>query len=141
VIVSDGIPPPPTKLVEKIHRWEYNDLLKLLTDDDADHNVSSTMVINGQLVVVEPTPQPRHHHPQMDIISWSEAYTKYMAVLVATETTSREEAAGLTAHMFQIIRLSQARGFKWLRYNMEYWQWAAAKNIRTWDDMNMSIYG
>ena len=27
-------------------------------DDDVDYNVSSTMVINGQLVVVEPTPQP-----------------------------------------------------------------------------------
>jgi len=24
---------------------------------------------------------------------------------------------------------------------MEYRQWAAAKNVRTWGDMNMSIYG
>ena len=141
VIVSDGIPPLPTKLVEKIRRWEYIDLSKLATEEDVDHNVSSTVVINGQVVVVEPTPQPRCHHPQLDIVSWSEAYAKYLAVLVAADTTSREEAAGLAAHMFQIIRLSRARGFKWLRYDMEYRQWAAAKNVRTWGDMNMSIYG
>ena len=113
VIVSDWILPLPTKLVEKIRRWEtYIDLSSLVTVEDVDYNVSSTVVINGQVVVVEPTPQPRCHHPQLDIVSWSEAYAKYLAVLVAADTTSREEAAGLPAHMFQIIRLSRARGFK-----------------------------
>ena len=95
VIVSDWILPLPTKLVEKIRRWEtYIDLSSLVTVEDVDYNVSSTVVINGQVVVVEPTP---HHHPQLDIVSWSETYVKYLAVLVAT---SWEEAAGLAAHTF-----------------------------------------
>jgi len=89
VIVSDGIPPPPTKMVEKIRRWEaYIDLSNLVTEEDVDYNVSSTVVINGQVAVVEPTPQPRRHHPQLDIVSWSETYVKYLAVLVAVDTTS-----------------------------------------------------
>ena len=77
---------------------------KLITEGDSDSNVSSTMIINGQVVVVEPTSQPRRHNPQMDIISWSEAYAKYLAVLVSADATSREEAAGVAALMFQIIR-------------------------------------
>jgi len=45
-------------MVEKICQWEYINLSKLLTEDDVDQNVSSTMVINGQLVVAELTPSP-----------------------------------------------------------------------------------
>lgn len=140
VIVSDGIPPLPTKLVEKIRRWEYIDLSKLITEDTNDH-VTSTMVINGQVVTVEPIPQAHRRHSQLDIITWMEAYSKFLAVLVAVETTSREEAAGLAAHMFQVVRLSKTRGFKWLTYDTEYREWAAAKNIRIWGEMNMRIYG
>jgi len=44
-----------------------------------------------------------------------EAFSKYLAVLVLTEATSKEEAAGLVAYMHQVVRLSRARGFKWLR--------------------------
>ena len=101
VIVSDGLP-PSTKLVEKIRWWEYIDLPKLVTEGDSDSNVSSTMIINGQVVVVEPPSLPHWHNPQMDIISWSKAYAKYLAALVSADATSREEAAGLAAHMFQI---------------------------------------
>ena len=62
-------------------------------------------------------------------------------MLVSADATSREEAAGLAAHMFQIIRLSRVRGFKWLRYDTEYRQWEAAKNVKIYGGMNMSIYG
>jgi len=75
-IVSDGIPLLPTKLVEKTDYRGPND------------NVMSAMVINGQ---VEPIPQSHHCHHQLDIISWMEAYCKFLAVLVAAEATSQEE--------------------------------------------------
>jgi len=140
VIVSDGIPTLPTKLVKKIRRWEYINLSKLITVDTNDH-VTSTMVINGQVVTVEPIPQAHRRHSQLDVISWMEAYSKFLAVLVAAETTSHEEAAGLAAHMFQVVRPSKTRGFKWLTYDTEYREWAAAKNIRIWGEMNMRIYG
>ena len=100
---SNGIPPFSTKLVEKIRRWEYFDLSKLISEDFDNH-----VVISGQVVTVEPIPQLHRRHSQLDIImiiSWMEAYSKFLAVLLAAEITSHEEAAGLAAHMFQIIRL------------------------------------
>jgi len=43
-----------------------------------------------------------------------EAFSKHLAVLVSTEAISKEEVAGLVAYMHQVVRLSRARGFKWL---------------------------
>ena len=108
VKVSDEIPPLPPKFDDKNRRWEYIDLSKLITEDTNDQ-VTSTMVINGQVVTVEPIHQVHRHHSQLDIISWMEAYSKFLAVLVAAETTSHEEAAGMAAHMFQILRLSRTK--------------------------------
>ena len=99
VIVSDGIRPLPAKMVEKIRRWEYTDLSKLITDNN-DNQVNSTMVINGQVVAVEPIPRPHRRPAQLDIISWMEAYSKFLVVLVWVDTTSQQEAAGLATHMF-----------------------------------------
>ena len=91
---------------------------------------------------IEPSPHAYHgKHTISDIVSWMEAFSKYLAVLVSTEATYREEAAGLVAHMHQVVKLSQARGFKWLKYDTEFWEWAAEKHVKQWGDMNMQIYG
>ena len=52
-----------------------------------------------------------------NIWSWLQAYFWYMAVMLSAETTSKEEAAGLAAHMHLILRLSRdLGGILWLRY-------------------------
>jgi len=66
---------------------------------------------------MEPTPQLSPSAGYSVLVR--ETHAKYLAVQVAADTTSPEEAAGLGIHMFQIIRMSQTRGFKWLKYDME----------------------
>ena len=58
VTLGDSIrwdPSTPNKLFEKICRWEYIDLSKLITED-ANIQVTSAVIINRQLVTVEPMP-------------------------------------------------------------------------------------
>ena len=120
MIMVDGITPIPTKLIEKIRRWEFIDLSKLLSNEPSISDCSA-VVINGQLIRIEPYPQSRHGRLAIsDIVSWMEAFSEYLAVLVSIEATSKEEAAGLMAYMHQVVRLSRARGFKWLKYDTEF---------------------
>ena len=59
-------------------------------------------------------------------------------VLLANENTSKEEAAGLAAHLHITLQLYQDLGGN--RYDAEFCEWAAAKDIYVWGK-NMSIYG
>ena len=47
VIVAEGMPPVQTKLIEKMHRWEYVDPSKLLGSSDPVPDEAS-LVIEGQ---------------------------------------------------------------------------------------------
>ena len=49
---------------------------------------------------------------------------------------------GLWCHMHLINQLSRdLGGGQWLSYDSEFREWAAAKGVRKWGDINMAIYG
>ena len=49
---------------------------------------------------------------------------------------------GLWCHMHLINQLSQDLGCgQWLSYDSDFREWAAAKGVRKWGDINMAIYG
>ena len=99
--------------------WVF-DLSKLISDEPSTPERSS-VPIDGQLVLIEPNPHANSgKHTISDTVSWMEAFSKYLAVLVSTKTTSRMEAAGLVDHMYQVVRLSWARGLKWLKYDTKF---------------------
>ena len=65
-----------------------------------------------------------------------------MAVILSTEATLREEAAGLAAHQHVILQLyNDVWGNCWLKYDTEYREWAAAKGIHILGELNLAIYG
>ena len=139
-MVAEGIPPVSSKVVEKIRKWEYVDLSTLLDDYSSPDQVT---LINGQLAVVSSTSQKRRQAKAIsDIVSWLQVFSIFTAILVSSETTLKEEAAGLAAHIYLIIQLSKdLNGLQWLKYNQSYREWAAAKGIRKWGELNFSIYG
>ena len=58
------------------------------------------------------------------------------------DATTKEEAVGLAAHTYLIIQLSKdLKGLQWLKYDQSYWEWAVAKTVREWGEMNFSLYG
>ena len=65
-----------------------------------------------------------------------------MAVMLSSPMTSKEKAAGLAAHMHLILQLlKDLGGLRWLKYDQEFREWAAAKGIRWWGELDMPIYG
>lgn len=65
-----------------------------------------------------------------------------MAALSSHSTTTAEEVVGLIGHLHLITRLSKdLGGARWLRYDQDYREWAAAKGVRKWGELNLIIYG
>ena len=85
---------------------------------------------------------PSCHGRVSSIITWLQAFSIFTAVLVSSDSTIKEEAAGLAAHSYLIIQLSKdLSGLQWLKYDQSYREWAAAKGIHKCGEMNFSIYG
>ena len=137
VIVTEGIPPISSKVVEKIRRWEYVDLRSLLTSQELLPGSDSGLFGSGKDLQ-----RNQKASSVITLRSWLVAFSRMMAVLLSSEDTSREEAAGLAAHLHSILQLHQdLSGNKWLKYDVEFREWAAAKGVRVWGELNMTIYG
>ena len=122
---------------------EFVDLASLLASDQAPDDVVA-MAPSGQLLLVTPSDgrQPRKKRTILDIHSWVQAFTIYAASLSAAESTSKEETVGLFAHMSTILQLARGLGGnQWIQYDKVYKEWAAAKEIRVWGELNLSIFG
>ena len=53
-----------------------------------------------------------------------------------------EQFKGLMAHMCLMIQLAKDLGrMVWLQYDREFRIWAAAKGVKVWGELNLSIYG
>ena len=64
-----------------------------------------------------------------------------MAVLTSADSTTPTQATGLIAHLHLILQLSQELGPQWMKYDVDFRQWAAARNVRQWGELNFTIYG
>ena len=129
VVVAEGIPPVSCKLVDKIKKWEYIDLATLLDDYSTSDQVA---LLNGQLTVASSNSQRRRQANAIsDVLTWLQAFSIFTAILVSSDSTTKEEAAGLAAHSYLIIQLSKdLSGLMWHKYDQSYREWAAAKGIR-----------
>jgi len=138
VVVAEGIPPVSCRLVEKIRKWEYVNLMDLLKDPSTEHLV----LVNGQLMAMRTNQRPRSSKAIPDIFSWLQAFSVFMAILLSSEDTTKEEAAGLAAHGYLILQMSKdLQGSQWSQYDQNFHEWAAAKGIRKWGELNLTIYG
>ena len=142
VLISEGLPPIQVKLLEKIRRWEFVDLA-LLLHDPSSRLEELLLQQKGEVMIVQSVEQAQKRRKQIvDIFTWSKAFAIYGAALCSEETTTREEAVGLWAHMHLITQLSRdLGGGQWLAYDTEFREWAAAKGVRKWGELNLTIYG
>jgi len=65
----------------------------------------------------------------------------YAAALTSAEATTNLEPAGLLAHMFNVVQLTKnSQGNQWLHYNRSFREWVAARDVRIWQELNLSIF-
>jgi len=122
-VIAEGIPPIPTKLLEKIQKWEFTDLASPLASDQASEDVVAVAPSGQLLVVTPPDHQPRRKRSISDIHSWVQlqAFKTYAAALSAANSATKEETVGLFAHMCTILQLARdLGGNQWIQYDRVY---------------------
>ena len=142
VVVDEGIPPIPVKMVERIRRWEFVELENLLILQDNKTEETLLGSDKGQFGYKAPLRAQGKHIGINNYMSWLTAFSRLMAVLLTAEATTKDEAAGLAAHQHVILQVHNDLGSnRWLKYDVEYREWAAAKGVRVWGELNLPIYG
>ena len=122
-VVAEGISPVSCRLVEKIRKWENVNLMDLLKDPATNHLV----LVNGQLMALHTDQRPCSSKTITDIFTWLWAFSVFMAVLLSSETT-KEEAAGLTAHCYLILQMSKdLQGAQCAQYDQDFVNWQQRK--------------
>ena len=128
-VVAEGISPVPFRLVERIRKWEYVNLMDLLKDPATDHLI----LVNGQLVAMRTDQRPHSSKTITDIFTWLQAFSVFMVVLLSSDDTTKEEAAGLAAHCYLILQMSKdLQGTQWAQCDQDFREWAVARGIRKW---------
>ena len=143
-VIADGIPLIPTKVLEKIRRWEYIDLATLTGEQSQNRDDPVNYGPSGnQIVIIEAMDRaPRKRKAVSDIFTWMQAYSILMAALTSDKTTTKDESVGLVAHQYIILQMAKELGpTQALKYDQEFREWAAAKDIKKWGELNFPIYG
>ena len=92
-----------------------------LADLLGNHSPEHLTIINGQVIAVTSAGTPKRSRTITDILTWLQAFNILSAILVSSEDTTKEEAAGLAAHSYLIIQLSSdLSGSQWLKYNQQF---------------------
>ena len=123
--------------MQKITNYEYVDLPDLLPDQLLSNSTSST-----DTVVVLPESAYATHRKKKrqigDIATWVQVYSTYMLVL---GSSSPHLLPDLIAYQLLIVQHSKKFEYpSWLRYDVDFRQWAAANNCHTWSQIHPQFY-
>ena len=149
VVVTKGISPVPLQLIAKIHRWEFVDLSQFLMGSDPGEGSSSMM--DGHIIPSHPygkaSSSGKTPPTIMDITSWLQAFSRFMAVLLSTQAVVypnhiRRGSSRSSCPSASHPPIGPGPGWQTMAsYDWEYREWAAAKSVRVWEELNLSIYG
>ena len=89
VVITEGVPPVPCRLVDKTKKWEFVNMAELLKDNDGKD--PQFMVINGQLVAVH---RQSSSKTPLSILQWLKAFNIFKAVLSSEDTTRERKQQG-----------------------------------------------
>ena len=104
ILVAPGFPTLPNQLLDKVHRWEYVDLVDLLPSTSS-HDASIPEPSSPRFLLFPGCEFVRHKKRQIaNIADWIQAFTVYVA---AMSTKYPEAILDLLAYQLTIIKASQ----------------------------------
>ncbi len=132
-----GIPAVPQKLVQKITSREYFDLADLLPDQ----LLSSPSTSTNTLVVLPESAYATHRRKKRqipDIATWVQVYSTYTLILGSAFPNQLPE---LIAYQLLIVQHSIKFQYpSWLRYDVDFRQWAASNGFHSWSQIHPQFY-
>ena len=133
IYIGEGLPPVPSKLADRIRKWEYIDMSELLPEYWGQMSLKPAETLNG-------AQQPTARRPRKvtEITSWVQCFASYVGVLAGP---SPEAVPELMAYLIHIVRVSQDfGGMAWVNYDMAFRRQAATTGNRQWSKINPSLY-
>ena len=110
VFIGEGLTPIPSRLAERIWRWEFVEMSELLPEMLVDHKA-------GELSDKQST-RARGRRRAQDITVWLQCYAVFVGVVVKSVP---EAIPSLMAYMTSILRASQEfEGSAWAAYDAAY---------------------
>ena len=88
VVITEGLPPVSTKILEKIQNREFVELATLLSLETPSRNESLSIIQDGQSMIVRPQSEPAGRKRITDLSTWLQAFSIYAATLAASDKTT-----------------------------------------------------
>ncbi len=137
IYIGEGLPPVPTKLAEKIRKWEFVDMAELLPEFWGSPS-GARLEATGQPGGTATLAPQRRRRKVTDIVSWIQCYATYVGVLAGGNPEAVPE---LMAYLINIMRVSQDfGGMAWVNYDLAFRRQAASTGNRQWSRVNLSLY-
>ena len=137
VIIAEGLRLLPCKIVQKIQSGEFVDLELLLPNPRAKSEVALSQRQDGVLVV-QFLENLKKRKPRILVYpQWVEAFSVYTAVLGKKHP---QFIPDLMAYQVLIKEASAHSGARWLNYDREFREKAAAKNLRQWGERDPNLW-
>ena len=138
--ITDGLPPIPTKVVQKIEKGEYVDFTDLLPKKPSTEEPTiSELAEEGIVVVTQSRHMKGQKKPIQDIATWVEAFLTFATVRNRKYPAHTND---LLAYGALVVR--GARDYKgpgWLSYDFQYRRLAAARgNFGDWGKKDVSLW-
>ena len=134
--VGTGLPAVPKRTAEKIWAGKYVDFSELPPAKGRAKSFPSS--IEGQIIVVQAADLAQSRKLIPDMGTWIQCFAVYLAVVTAKEP---ERAADLLAYMCTIAKASlKYRWPSWVVYDQNFRQEAADRSLKTWAQVDSSIY-
>ena len=132
-----GTPSLPPKIVQRILSRDYFDLADLLPDQlqPAPSAPTTSLVILPESSYAT---QRRKRRQIPDIATWVQVYSTYILVLASSFP---EQLTELIAYQLLIVQHSRRFDYpSWLRYDIEFRQWAAQNKFYQWSQIHPQYY-
>uniref|UniRef100_A0A1X7VK69 Uncharacterized protein n=1 Tax=Amphimedon queenslandica TaxID=400682 RepID=A0A1X7VK69_AMPQE len=93
MLITEGLPPIPVKILERIKRWEFVDLSQLI--QDPEDSLMQHQSPEGVVIFQSMEHAQRRRKSISNIFTWTKVFSIYTAALSGTKSTSKEECMGL----------------------------------------------
>ena len=131
-ILSEGLPPVPSRLVARILRGEFVDMAELLRDNLEAYRRAGSSQSN------QSTSGGRSRREIPHLLSWVQCFGVYMAVVTSKFPMRIRE---LLAYQTLIVREARRCGGRgWLAYDTHFRQQVVGDNSVDWSRLNQSLY-
>ena len=139
VLIGNGLPCIPKKLVTKIRNWEFVDLAELLPSTNPLETAAFHGPPSGRFALLPGLDVVRQRRKQiLTIGDWILAFAAYTATLVSQHPAATLE---MLAYMMTIIRASQQYdGLHWRAYDYHYRLTAAASGNKNWSRLDTDLF-